>query len=49
MKEGSLAYCLEPNQVSSDVIRDVYGVDARILEDAESGIKFVLPYSISRL
>lgn len=49
MKEGSLAYCLEPNQVSSDVIRDVYGVEARILEDAESGIKFVLPYSISRL
>ena len=45
MKDGVLAHSLEPSDLSSDVIREVYGVNARILEDTSSGTRFVLPYA----
>jgi len=45
MKDGVLTHSLEPNDLSSDVIREVYGVNARIVEDATSGARFVLPYA----
>lgn len=45
MKAGRLVYALEPGQVSSDVIQEVYGVKSHIIEDAACGIRCVVPYS----
>lgn len=45
MKAGRLVHVLEPENLSSDIIQEVYGVKSRILEDAASDIRCVVPYS----
>ena len=45
MKAGRLVHVLEPENLSSDIIQEVYGVKSRILKDAASDIRCVVPYS----
>lgn len=45
LKEGVLAYSVSPEEVSAEIIRDVYGVDASVERHPVSGTTFVLPPS----
>lgn len=45
MKEGQLLHSIHPDELSSETIQEVYGVNSYILEDAPNGIRCVVPYS----
>lgn len=48
MKQGRLVHSIHPEQVSSPIIEDVYGVKSYILEDSAGSIRCVVPRSIAR-
>ncbi|MGE5580329.1 MAG: ABC transporter ATP-binding protein [Bacillota bacterium] len=45
MKDGRVAYSLEPREVDEDVVRDVYGVTASLIRHPSLGCPVALPTS----
>ncbi len=45
MKEGKLLHSVGPDEMSPEIIQEVYGVNSHILEDAANSVRCVVPYS----
>ena len=47
MKAGKLAYALHPKDLTSAIVKDIYGVESRIFQEKLSGFRYILPCSLS--
>jgi iron complex transport system ATP-binding protein len=43
VKDGTVAYSVTPEEVSGEIVRDVYGVEAIVKRDPATGVRFVIP------